>query len=134
MRRAATLSVSLNTPFDLVWEFISDVQNLHLWTVEFALESPQKRGDRFEVKTPRGMLELSVRADRASGVIDFVIGAGGRRNIAPSRLLPNDNGCIYIFTQFEPIDAPAGLFERLVENVKKELQILAKRFGSPSSE
>jgi len=131
MRPAATMSVLLSAPFDRVWEFISDARNLHLWTVDFALEPPQPRGDVFDVKTPRGTLQLAVRSDKSSGVIDFEIGTGGRVTCAPSRLLKNDDGCVYIFTQFEPADAPPGLFERLVENVKRELEILGERFGKP---
>ena len=132
MRRAATLSVSLGAPVDRVFDFISDPANLHLWTVDFATEPPSRRdgGDVYIVQTPRGPLDVFVRGDRATGVIDFHFGRDGKYRSSPSRLVPNEDGCVYVFTQFEPPDAPQGLFERLVENVKKELEILEKRFGS----
>ena len=130
MARAQTLSVNLDAPFESVWIFISDPQNLHLWTVDFVLEPPQlKSGDVFIIQTPRGPLELFIRADKESGVIDFHIGVGGKFRQTPSRLLRNgEAGCIYIFTQFEPPNAPSGLFEKLVENVRKEFEILTTRF------
>ena len=130
MRQAATFSVSLGAAFDRVFDFLADARNLHLWTVEFALEAPVQRGDMFEVTTPRGTLELRVRADRASGVIDYLIGPAGKGNAAHSRLLRVDDGCVYVFTQFEPPGAPPGLFERLCGNVSKEMEILKGRFGS----
>ncbi|MGH7177133.1 MAG: hypothetical protein ACREJC_07130 [Tepidisphaeraceae bacterium] len=128
MRRAATLSVSLKAPFDEVFDFVSDAQNLHLWTVDFATSPPERRGDLFVVATPRGPLELFVRGNRESGVIDFHFGRDGQFRCSPSRLVRNEDGCVYMFTQFEPPDAPPGLFEKLVENVRKELEILENRW------
>jgi hypothetical protein len=128
MRRAETLSVSLAVPFDRAWELLSDPRNLHRWTVDFATEPPRARepgGDVFLVQTPRGPLDLVVRCDRASGVIDFHFGRDGRLRCSPSRLIRNeDDGCVYVFTQFEPPDAPPGIFERLIENVRRELELL----------
>ena len=131
MRRAATLSVSLGAPMERVFDFVSDPRNLHLWTVDFATEPARRRegGDVYVVQTPRGPLDLFVRGDRATGVVDFFFGRDGTYCSSPSRLVPNGDGCVYVFTQFEPPDAPPGLFERLVESVKKELEILERRFG-----
>ena len=130
MARAETLSVNLEASFDRVWEFISNPRTLHLWTVDFTVEPPQlKSGEVYVVQTPRGQLELFIRANKESGVIDFHFGRDGRFCISPSRLLHNgEDACVYVFTQFEPPDAPAGLFERLVQNVRKEFDILAERF------
>jgi hypothetical protein len=130
MARSQTLSVNLDAPFEKVWAFLSDPRNLHLWTIDFALAQPQlKSSDIFVLQTPRGTLDLFVKADQASGVIDFHFGTGGKFRIAPTRLLRNgENECIYIFTQFEPPEAPPGLFEKLVENVRKEFEILSTRF------
>ena len=62
-------------------------------------------------------------------MIDFHFGRDGRFHTSPSRLLRNgENACVYVFTQFEPSHAPLGLFERLVQNVRKEFEILTKRF------
>jgi hypothetical protein len=130
MLRAKTLSVNLEAPFERVWKFISDPRTLHLWTVDFAIEPPRlKSGELYVVNTPRGQLELFIRANNESGVIDFHFGRDGSFCISPSRLLRNgEDACVYVFTQFEPPHAPAGLFEQLVQNVRKEFEILAKRF------
>ena len=65
MLRAETLSVNLEAPFQRVWEFISDPRTLHFWTVDFAIEAPQlKSGEVYTVQTPRGQLELFIRATR----------------------------------------------------------------------
>ena len=130
MARAETLAVDLEAPFERVWEFISDPRTLHLWTVDFAIEPPRlKSGELYLVQTPRGPLELFIRANKESGVIDFHFGREGSFHISPSRLLRNgEHACVYVFTQFEPPDAPTGLFERLVDNVRKEFDILAERF------
>lgn len=127
MRQSETLSVSIQTHFDKAWTFISVPENLHLWTVDFALSQPQKAGDIYKVETPRGIVDLFVKGDRDAGTVDFYFGREGRYGCSPSRLVSNDDGVIYIFTQFEPKDAPPGLFEKLVSNVRKELQILKER-------
>jgi hypothetical protein len=128
--RAESLSVNLEAPFERVWEFISDPRTLHLWTVDFAIEPPKLKSDGlYVIQTPHGPLELFIRANKESGVVDFYFGSDGRFRITPSRLLRNgEDACVYVFTQFEPPNAPAGVFERLVQNVRKELEILAERF------
>lgn len=130
MRRSETLSVSIQTSFEKAWVFISNPENLHRWTVDFATSPPEKVGDLYKVKTPRGVLQLFVKSDRQTGVIDFYYGTEGRYKCSPSRLLRNDGGVVYIFTQFEPDDALPGLFEKLVSNVKKELQLLKEQLES----
>jgi len=127
LRRSETLSVTIQTPYGNAWAFISNPENLHLWTVDFALSPPKKAGYIYKIETPRGVMELFVRSDRERGTIDFFFGRDGQYGCSPSRLLPNGDGVLYVFTQFEPRDAPPGLFERLVSNLKKELQILKKR-------
>jgi hypothetical protein len=130
MQRSATRSVAIRAPFDCAWDFIANPENLHLWTVDFALYAPTRAGEVYRVETPRGSLDLFVKTDRQAGTIDFHFGKEGRFRSSPSRLLPVDGGVLYVFTQFEPDDAPAGLFERLVVNVEKELQILKERLES----
>ena len=85
---------------------------------------PEPRGDTFRVQTPRGELDLFIRADQATGVIDFHFGRDGKFRCSPSRLVRTEEGVLYIFTQFEPPGAAPGLFETLVGNVRKELEIL----------
>jgi hypothetical protein len=114
----------MKVPFDRAWAFLTDPTNLHLWTVDFALAPPEARGDTFRVRTPRGELDLFIRADRDTGVIDFYFGRDGQFRCSPSRLFRTGNGVLYIFTQFEPPGAAPGVFETLVENVRKELHIL----------
>lgn len=130
MHRSETLSVTIRAPFDTAWEFISNPQNLHLWTVDFALSAPTKRGDIYRVETPRGTLDLFVKANRETGTIDFHFGRDGNFRRSPSRLVAVDGGVLYIFTQFEPENAAAGLFEQLVANVARELHILKERLES----
>jgi hypothetical protein len=128
--RSETLGVSIQAPFDKAWTFISNPENLHLWTADFALSPPRKAGDIYEVETPRGVIDLFVKSYRNTGTIDFYFGRQGLYRCSPSRLIMNEDGVIYVFTQFEPKDAPPGLFEKLVSNVKKELQILKEHLES----
>jgi len=130
LRQSETLSVSIQTSFDKAWTFISNAENLHLWTVDFALSPPKKAGDIYKVETRRGVIDLFIESNRNAGTVDFYFGREGRFGCSPSRLLRNDDGVLYIFTQFEPKDAPPGLFEKLVSNVRKELQILKERLES----
>jgi succinate-semialdehyde dehydrogenase/glutarate-semialdehyde dehydrogenase len=80
------------------------------------------------VETPRGTLELFVRADRGSGAVDFHFGTGGDLRVSPTRLLDRgEDGVAFEFTVIEPPDAPEGLFDRLLANVERELEILKQR-------
>ncbi len=124
MERSETLSVAIRVSFNKAWTFLADAANLHLWTVDFALAPPEPHGNTFRVQTPRGELDLFIRADQITGVIDFYFGRDGNFRCSPSRLVRTGDGVLYIFTQFEPPGAAPGLFETLVENVRKELQIL----------
>lgn len=126
MKRSETLSIRIETPFDTAWDFITAPENLHLWTVDFALEPPEKNGKIYSVKTPRGDLDLFVKTSREGGNIDFYFGRRGEFRSSPSRLveLSEGGGVEYYFTQSEPEDAPTGLFEKLVSNVKRELENL----------
>lgn len=130
MRRSETLSVSIQISFERAWTFISNPENLHLWTVDFALFQPKKVGELYKVETPRGVIDLFVKSNRETGTIDFYFGRHGLYGCSPSRLLSNDDGVLYIFTQFESKGAPPGLFEKLVSNVKRELRILKERLES----
>lgn len=120
------MSVTINTTFDKAWNFISNPENLHLWTVDFALEAPEKDGDIYRVKTPRGVIDLFVGAAKEDGNIDFYFGKGGHYQKSSSRLVElHQNGEVaYYFTQSEPDNSPPGLFEKLVSNVERELEIL----------
>ena len=124
MRRTETLYISIKTSFDKAWDLISDPENLNLWTVDFALSSPKRKGDFYQVETKRGYINLFIKSDKEAGIIDFYFGKDGEYACAPSRLLENDDGVLYIFTQFEPMNSSPELFEKLVVNVKKELLIL----------
>lgn len=126
MKRSETLGITIETSFDKAWEFISNPENLHLWTVDFALEPPEKNGDVYNVKTPRGVIELFVKTSREDGEIDFHFGKDGHFESSSSRLLALHGGgeVAYYFTQSEPENSPPGLFEKLVSNVKRELDIL----------
>jgi hypothetical protein len=122
--RSRTLSVTIDVPFEHAWEFISDPGNLHLWTVDFALSPPHRKGDVWAVDTPRGELDLFVECDRRSGVVDFHFGRDGRFRQSPSRLRRSGRGVVYSLTVGQPDDAEPGVFERLVANVGAELERL----------
>jgi len=119
--RSKTLSVTIDAPFERAWEFIADAANLHLWTVDFALSRPHRKGDVWVVDTPRGPLDLFVECDRRSGAIDFHFGRDGRFRRSPSRLRRSGRGVVYSFTVQEPDDTEPVVFERLVANVSAEL-------------
>lgn len=126
MMRSETLSIKIETSFERAWNFISDPENLHLWTVDFAIEKPEKNGNLYKVKTPRGVIDLFVKTNVVEGNIDFYFGRAGNYASSSSRLLamPEGGEVEYYFTQSEPKNASPGLFEKLVSNVKKELEIL----------
>jgi hypothetical protein len=70
-------------------------------------------------------MPLRVLADAERGTIDFVMTvAPGVEAIAYSRVLPNESGAEYVFTQFQVAGMPDEVFASQQTALAEELAIL----------
>ena len=98
---ADTQTVTLPVSFEEAFAFLAEPENLPRWAVGFA-RSIRREGDDWIVQTAQGEMPIRVVADAVRGTIDFQMRvAPGLEAVAYSRVVPNDSGAEYVFTQIQ---------------------------------
>lgn len=122
--RADTKSISIEADRESVFRFVANPAHLPRWAVGFA-KAVRRDGDRWVVVTSAGEVPVDVRADPATGVVDFVMApAPGAEVTASSRVLARGPGAEYVFTQVQPAGMPDEAFARSVAALVHELTVL----------
>ena len=122
--RSDTKSISIEAGPGRVFQFVADPAHLPRWAVGFA-KAVRRDGERWLVTTDSGDVPVCVRADPASGVVDFVMTPDpGTELVASSRVLARGAGSEYVFTQVQPPGMPDEVFARSVAAVGHELTVL----------
>jgi hypothetical protein len=129
--RSETVTTVLNAPRDVVFDYMSEIENLPEWATEFARELVRDP-DGYKVRNGLGEFFFEIRADADGGVIDMF--AGPSRDamaVFPTRVIGLPDGrCAYSFTMFQGPDMPDELFEAQYESLKREFANIERRFGS----
>ena len=121
---ADTQAITVPAHADDVFAFLAQPENLPRWAVGFA-RSIRRDGDNWIVQTAQGEIPIRVAADAAHGTIDFYMGvAPGLEAIAYSRVVPNDSGAEYVFTQFQLPGMDDEVFAAQRVALAEELAIL----------
>lgn len=122
--RVNTQSITVAAPPEKVLQFVADPANLPEWAVGFAQEIRHEDG-QWIVTSPQGDVGLRVDVDRARGIVDYAMSPGpGVEVTAFSRVLPNEHGSEYVFTQFQPPATTDEDFDGQIEALGQELQVL----------
>lgn len=122
--KANTQTVTVQAPTTAVLQFLSDPQNLPRWAIGFAKSIGSKDG-RWIVETGQGEMPITVVASFDHGTVDFHMEpAPGSEAVAFSRVMPNNDGSEYVFTQFQAPDMPDDVFEATVKALSHELVAL----------
>lgn len=125
--RTATLTLPAEAPE--VFAFLADLRNLPGWATEFC-RAIRRDGLRWLADTADGERIVAVRADRATGVIDFLSGpTPDSLELFPMRVLPRPEGCAVTCTYFQPLDLSDELYERRYRGLLVELRGLIERYG-----
>src|SRR5262245_55791215 len=99
--RADTQAISIRANPLKITRFLADPENLPRWAVGFA-KAVKKEGPKWVVTTGSGEVAIRIVSDETTGVVDFFMSpAPGLEGLAGSRVLPNDEGAEYVFTQFQ---------------------------------
>lgn len=122
--RADTQTISIRANPSKIVRFLSDPRNLPRWAVGFA-KAVRDDGARWVVTTSSGEVAVRVVADETTGVVDFFMSlAPGVEALAGSRVLPNEDGAQYIFTQFQPPGMTEEAFTKSMQALGHELTVL----------
>ena len=122
--RADTKTISIEADPGRVFGFVADPAHLPRWAIGFA-RAVRREGDRWLVTTGAGDVPVRVRADPATGVVDFLLSAGPGVEVAASaRVLARGAGAEYVFTQLQPPGATDEDFARSVAALVHELTVL----------
>ncbi len=122
--RADTKTIFIQAAPAKVVEFLATPQNLPRWAVGFAKAVRSENG-RWLVTTAAADVAIRIEADPRSGVVDYFMSpAPGVELVARSRVVSNDTGAEYIFTQFQSPDMADEVFEKTAKALQHELTVL----------
>jgi hypothetical protein len=112
----------LDAPQEVVFEYMADVERLPEWATEFARQM-RREGDDVKVVNGLGEFFFTIRADRASGVIDMFAGpTKDAMAVFPTRAVALPDGrTAYSFTMFQTPGMTDELFDAQHASLQREL-------------
>lgn len=125
-----TLTAVLGAPKDVVFDYLSKVENLPEWATDFAHELKYEDG-KAKVVNGLGEFYFSIDADAATGVIDMYAGVTEQElALFPTRVVAlGEDKSAYSFTMFKAPGTPDELFESQYESLRREFDNIRARFA-----
>jgi hypothetical protein len=95
--------VSINRPFQEVYDYLAEPANLAQWGTNFGTEMRHVSGMTYEVDLPAGKMLMRFSERNRFGVIDFSIYPEGTEPgpPTPARVYPNGEGTDIAITMFK---------------------------------
>jgi hypothetical protein len=119
-----TISIRINRPADVVYDFTSVPQNFLTWASGLG-KSLTKTDDRWLAETPQGPMKVRFTERNRFGVLDhYVILESGLEIYIPMRVISNGSGSEVLFTLFRLPDMSDEKFTEDAEWVKRDLDAL----------
>lgn len=125
--RAITKSVVIDRPWREVFDYLADARNWPKWGVVnvLGIEAGEEPG-WCRMRTPRGMGELRIRGDAATGLLDHDFRDPQAAWTVPARVVPNGRGALFMMTFLQPPVLSEQEFERQAALVDRELAALKR--------
>ena len=121
---ARLISVSIDRPVEVVYDFASKPENLPKWASGLG-QSITKMGDAWRVETPQGPLQVRFTARNNFGVLDhYVLPGSGPEIYLPMRVVANGAGSEIIFTLFRLPGISEEKFAADADWVRRDLKAL----------
>ena len=129
--RSATVTTVLDAPQAEVFDYMADIERLPEWATEFAREL-RREGDDYKVVNGLGEFFFTLRAERATGVIDMYAGPTKETMaVFPTRAVALPDGrTAYSFTMFQGPGMPDELFEAQHASLRREFANLERLLGA----
>ena len=126
-----TVTAVVDAPKDLVFEYLSRVENLPEWANDFAQELKYEDG-KAKVVNGLGEFYFRIDADPRTGVIDMYAGPSEEElALFPTRVVPlGEAKSAYSFTMFKAPGMPDDLFESQYESLRREFDNIRARFAA----
>ncbi len=124
MSESRTLSVSIDRPPAVVYDFVSNPNNLPRWARGLC-KSVRRSGAGWVVETPQGPMSIRFAEPNAYGVLDHcVTTASGEQICVPMRVVGNGSGSEVLFTLFRLPEMSEAAFVEDAGLVVGDLQTL----------
>ena len=126
-----TVTAVLDAPSDVVFDYLSRVENLPDWATDFARELKYVDG-KAKVVNGLGEFFFKIDADAATGVIDMYAGPTEEElALFPTRVVALGEGrSAYSFTMFKAPGMSDELFELQYESLRSEFDNIRGRFAA----
>lgn len=124
MFASRTVSVSIGRPPIIVYEFVSNPENLPKWANGLG-KSVRKEGTAWIVDTPQGPMNVRFAEKNKFGILDhYVTTASGFEVYVPMRVLSNGAGSEVTFTLFRMPDVSDEKYAEDMSLVERDLMNL----------
>jgi hypothetical protein len=121
---AKHITVSINRPAQEVYAFASNPENFPKWAAGLG-GSIQKIGDDWIVDSPEGGIKVKFVDQNSFGVLDHdVTFPSGVTFYNPMCVVPNSDGCEFVFTLYRMPDVSDEDFARDAAAVESDLRTL----------
>jgi len=116
----STHTVTIEAPFDIAWEYISNWRKQPEWATNF-VQSAREADGQVYMTTIFGESPIDWRTNQELGTIDIV---SEDNSVTPTRLLQLGDSLLYIFTFSMPVDVPPHVLQEGQDNMDEELDNL----------
>lgn len=126
------LSIAIERPASVVYEYASDPTNLPQWAAGLARTALEKTDEGWVAESPMGRVGVSFAERNHFGVLDHVVTLpSGERVYNPLRVLPDGEGCEVVFTLRQRPGISADEFARDADAVLGDLGTLKRVLETP---
>lgn len=116
----STHSITIEAPFDVAWNYISNPLNQPNWAINFVKDT-RMEDEKLIMTTVMGEDTVDWQANREQGTIDMV---GSDGTVTPTRLIEIGDSLHYIFTFSMPVHVPEQVFAEGQAGMDEELSTL----------
>lgn len=118
------ISVSIDRPADMVYEFASNPENLPKWAAGLGDSIKNVDGD-WIAESPMSRIKVKFADKNKFGVLDHdVTLPSGAKFYNPMRVFPNNDGSELIFTLYKQPDMSDQMFAEDADAVTRDLKKL----------
>jgi hypothetical protein len=124
MMRARTINTSIKSDPKMVYDFVSNLENLPRWASSTFPSIKEVKGEWF-VDTPEGQNKVMLAERNNFGILDHHVKlTSGIEVYIPMRVVKNDDGSEIIFTVFQTPEMTDERFAEDIKTVEKDLNQL----------
>lgn len=122
LKHAETRSIGIAAPPSTVLELVGDARRLPEWAPGFA-PSVRRDGEDWVIGAGEDELRIRVRVSPGFGTVDF-LRPGNDREGSFGRVIPNADGCEFLFTLLFPDGTGPEAIDAQMTVVDQELRVI----------